>query len=970
MADFSITGDVRLNSDPAEQSVNKWTVAAGQMIADFARKASDALMSVVRSGLSYNRDMESYLTNFKVMLGDEQLAAEKLEAIRKMAASTPFSLSDLTEGTQTLLQFGIAADDTTGVLKMLGDISLGNADKMQTLVRAYGKMSSAQKVTLENVNMMIDAGFNPLNQICDATGESMSDLYKRISDGKVGFNELEEAVKAATSEGGQFYNGMLEASQTFNGRLSTLQDNISAFLGTLSDSLFEAGSELLPWANDVILNLTDALKTGSPEAMLTAAGEIISDLVSGITQKLPSLITSATQIIVQFTHYLSDHAGDLMDAGLQIVEQLIVGIVDNLPAIITAAAELLAKFLAASLARAPEALKIGLALCTAIVDGIVRSLENLAEAALACIAKLLGIWDGNMDEWGHIGENIVKGLLNGITGMWDTLVSTVKNKVSGMVSTVKNLLGIHSPSKVFGEIGENVTQGLANGINAGAPEAEQAVAEIAETLATYGPDFASAGALLTSQVSQKLTDGWDKLQSDIQTDALGVIESLGKAVTSGDLESIGMLAAETFWNACTEEQQSQIMALASGALNQLNSSLTGVCTQLVQMAESFVGQFVPAAGAAATAQDVFNAALDANPVMAVISLIGLLVTAFVNLAKNNESVGKGIKAVWSGVQDFLSLIFEGILRVVAVGISGFVLLINGLIDAYNSVAWLWDGKVEHIKNPATAFADKLKAEREQRAAQKSAEQEQAELDAKYAKESGEAEKKQLEAKYNKKQADLEKARLSDTDPKRLSAEQAVAKADYEQSLADLEAKLLDAQYKKKSAEISKKATTDKAELAKLEKEITEADSTLKMGELEKQLLKLDYDKTLADLEKKYAKTSAKKNDTSPKDNNTTPDPGQEKLTEAVEANTEALLAANSKLAEMVRKANSLVLSDNMAISRSVAASGTAQIAAAANSYHREGDTNITQNIYSKAQTAADLQREARWEADRAKAQKR
>ena len=184
-ADFSITGEVKLNSDPAERATSKWTVAAGQLIADFTKKAASSLQSVVKSGLDYNRSMESYLTNFKVMLGDEQLAAEKLEEIRRMAASTPFSLSDLTEGTQTLLQFGVAADDTTGVLKRLGDISLGNADKLQTLVRAYGKMSSAQKVTLENVNMMIDAGFNPLNQICDATGESMSALYKRISDGKV-----------------------------------------------------------------------------------------------------------------------------------------------------------------------------------------------------------------------------------------------------------------------------------------------------------------------------------------------------------------------------------------------------------------------------------------------------------------------------------------------------------------------------------------------------------------------------------------------------------------------------------------------------------------------------------------------------------------------------------------------------------------------------------------------------------------
>ena len=165
--------------------------------------------------------------------------------------------TDLTEGTQTLLQFGVAADDTTGVLKRLGDISLGNADKLQTLVRAYGKMSSAQKVTLENVNMMIDAGFNPLNQICDATGESMSALYKRISDGKVSFNELEAAVAAATSEGGQFYNGMLEASQTFNGRLSTLKDNVAALTGELTSGLFSALGDIIVKANELVVSITE-----------------------------------------------------------------------------------------------------------------------------------------------------------------------------------------------------------------------------------------------------------------------------------------------------------------------------------------------------------------------------------------------------------------------------------------------------------------------------------------------------------------------------------------------------------------------------------------------------------------------------------------------------------------------------------------------------------------------------------------
>lgn len=258
MADFSITGEVRLNSDPAEKSTSKWTVAAGQMIADFAKQASSKLAEVVKSGVDYNATMESYLTNFKVMLGSEEAAATKLSEIRKMAASTPFSLDDLTSGTQTLLQFGIAADDTTGVLQRLGDISLGNAEKLQTLTRAYGKMSSAQKVTLENVNMMIDAGFNPLNQICDATGESMSDLYKRISDGKVSFSELEAAVEAATSQGGQFYNGMLEASQTFSGRMSTLKDNVSALTGELTSGLFAALGDLVVKLNEAAVSFLDS----------------------------------------------------------------------------------------------------------------------------------------------------------------------------------------------------------------------------------------------------------------------------------------------------------------------------------------------------------------------------------------------------------------------------------------------------------------------------------------------------------------------------------------------------------------------------------------------------------------------------------------------------------------------------------------------------------------------------------------
>lgn len=631
--------------------------------------------------------------------------------------------------------------------------------------------------------------------------------------------------------------------------------------------------------------------------------------------------------------YLADHQDEIFDAGIQMLEQLIIGITDNLPQLITAAAELIAKFSAALISHLPDLLNCGAALLTTLVDGILRSIEDLGEAALACIAKLTGVWDGSMDEWGHIGENIVTGLLNGITGMWDTLVSTVKGKVNGMVSTVKNVLGIHSPSKAFTEIGENVTQGLVNGINTGAPAAEQAIQNIAQTLSDYGPDFATVGATITEQFRTKLTEGWAQIQSDIQTDALGAIETLAMALKDGDLESLGLWAASYFWQACTKEQQTQINSIALGALNQLGSALGGVFGNLSQLAMGLVAQFVPAAASATTSQIALNTAMDANPILFVISLIGMLVGALLNFSGKNKEVANGFQSVWAGVEDFMSYIFEGLMRIVAAGIEGFVILINGLIAAYNSVAWLYGGTIDYISNPAWDYADKIAADRKARQ---------------------EARKKQQEAANNPSSStstNSQKVIESMTDTSKTT------NADG----STVTTKVLTEKLQDETGKITQRVT----------KTVTEAGTKLVDG-VERSYktvttyvdgIQTKVERSLDDITK--TTTGTKPGSTTP----TAPTPDKD-LTDAVEANTEALLAANSKLAEMVRQANTLVLSDNMAISRSVAASGTAQVAAAANQYHREGDTNITQNIYSKAQTAADLQREARWEADRAKAQKR
>lgn len=853
-----------------------------------------------------------------------------------LAAAYNVSVENLSSGLAVMTANGIAtAEATTYTKSMLNELGDTGSTVGKILQAETGK------------------SFAQLNAEGKSLGDVLQILYDNVDGDSTAFAGLWSSVEAGTgalslaSGGADKFNGVLAqmvdsagatdtAYQTMTDTFQHSMESLQTTAENLSIDLFEAMEpglkEAANWGTDCLNTLTSALNEGGPAAMLDAASGILENLTAGIVQQIPGLASSATQIITQLVQYLADHQDAIFDAGIQLLRSLVQGIGENLPQLITAAVSLIESFASSLTDHLPEIAALGVDILAALIRGLLSLTENLAGAALDQIASFVQSFDDNHDQFWEIGKQAVAGLWQGIKDSWSDLLSNLTEKVRSLADTAKRVLGIHSPSKVFTEIGENVTQGLVNGINTGAPAAEQAIQNIAQTLSTYGPDFATVGATITDQFRTKLTEGWEQIQSDIQTDALGAIETLATALKDGDLESLGLWAASYFWQACTKEQQAQIQAVAMGALNQLGSALGGVFGNLANLAAGLVAQFVPAAASATAGQTALNVAMDANPILLVISLIGMLVGALLSFSGKNKEVASGFQSVWAGVEDFMSYIFEGLMRIVAAGIEGFVILINGLIAAYNSVAWLYGGTIDYISNPAWDYANKIAADRKARQAER---------------------KKQQEAANNPSSsgssASSQKVIESMTDTSKTT------NADG----STVTTKVLTEKLQDETGKITQQVT----------KTVTEAGTKLVDG-VERSYktvttyvdgIQTKVERSLDDI----TKTSSSTGSTTP----TVPTPDKD-LTDAVEANTEALLAANSKLAEMVRQANSLVLSDNMAISRSVAASGTAQVAAAANQYHREGDTNIVQNIYSKAQTAADLQREARWEADRAKAQKR
>ena len=961
-ADFSITGEVKLNSDPAEKATSKWTVAAGQLIADFAKKAASSLQSVVKSGLDYNRSMESYLTNFKVMLGDEQLAAEKLEEIRRMAASTPFSLSDLTEGTQTLLQFGVAADDTTGVLKRLGDISLGNADKLQTLVRAYGKMSSAQKVTLENVNMMIDAGFNPLNQICDATGESMSALYKRISDGKVSFNELEAAVAAATSEGGQFYNGMLEASQTFNGRLSTLKDNVAALTGELTSGLFSALGDIIVKANELVVSITedDSKMAALKETIGVLTAAVVAVTAAVLSYKATVAATTAITALqtAATTAMAAAHKAAAAGAtGLQVAQAALNTVLSANPIGLVVAA---LAALAAGLVTAYH------------TSETFRNIVNGAFQAVARIAQsTIGAAIGWLDKLSYkLNSFLGKDGYTGFDGYDDYKASKTPAKTNTTTdadrqrrqqlhdSRVAQAQADRAGSSSGTSDAASAASAAASAAQKAASSTKQASAEIVKSISDTTTAVMDGVTKTTETVTETLSNGTTQQKQTITSTSRQMVDGVLK-----DIKTVETIAADG--KRTVSQTMETVRDLVSTVKDTSTAIVDGVKTTTQTVTKTLADGTTEQQQVITQTQDkVIDGALRTVETVKTIAADGTEQVA----ETIKDSAADTLDGLWSEIKDRAS---EGVLGTV-----------DTLWSAVKSGDWVGIGKwaasalysgltskqKQQLTDYALSLVDGLNGVLGDAAGSL----------AQTAWSIGQTLFEGITGKFG----DISSmaVKMGGTLKSVFGALKVPLAAAAKAISAGLSGGLLSmfpAIYAGFAGMIGTIGAAVEGMLAAISAALTSTLFGIPAG-LVVAAAAVALGVAIAAIVSKLGGSHSSSGGSGGSGGGgssgldlDTPSitDGSNKLTDTIDANTAKLTEINKSLAKLVKSANALVLSDNMAVSSRVAASGTAQVAAAARSY-REGDTNITQNIYSKAHTAADLQREARWEADRAKAQSR
>ena len=273
-----MTYDTKIDNSGFEKGLNNLkasTVAVGNVLASAFTKITSTIGTAITDGVKYNATIEQLTTSFEVMTGSADKSAEIVQKLKDIGAKTPFEFTGLAETVQLLMNYGLTADDSIAKMQMLGDISQGSAEKMNRIAMAYGQMSSAGKVQLEDIKQMIEAGFNPLQEISQSTGESMASLYDRISEGTISVDEITASMERSTSAGGKYFQSMDKQSQTLNGQLSTLSDNFNSFIGTALEPINQVLAEkILPKLNEFLQLMTEKIETANWEEIINKIKEL------------------------------------------------------------------------------------------------------------------------------------------------------------------------------------------------------------------------------------------------------------------------------------------------------------------------------------------------------------------------------------------------------------------------------------------------------------------------------------------------------------------------------------------------------------------------------------------------------------------------------------------------------------------------------------------------------------------------
>lgn len=298
-------------------------ITQGTVMANVFSKLGSAALSaaegLISSGIEYNAQIEKYTTGFTNMLGSAEAAQQVMSQIQEDAAKTPFDVASLTQANQYLISAGENASYARSTIMALGDAvsaTGGGNDELNRMAQNLQQIANTGKATAADIKQFAYAGIDVYGILADYTGKSTAEVQNMT----ISYDLLTQALQAASEEGGRYYNSMDTQSQTMNGRVSTLKDNVSQLAGLLTGDLSSGVGVVIGNLNDMLVAAQEAYKT---DGWIGLAGAItgLTEPINTAKNAFKDFASKTTTWLDQLSYKLNRFLGKAATADFDTYEE-------------------------------------------------------------------------------------------------------------------------------------------------------------------------------------------------------------------------------------------------------------------------------------------------------------------------------------------------------------------------------------------------------------------------------------------------------------------------------------------------------------------------------------------------------------------------------------------------------------------------------------------------------------------------
>ena len=540
-----------------------------QLLASAISTLSTAALSgakqFVSMGIEYNAQIEKYTTGFTNMLGSAEAANEAMKAIQEDAARTPFDVASLTEANQLLISAGENAGYSRKVIMALGDAVSATGGGNVELSRMAGNLqqiANVGKATAVDIKQFAYAGINIYQVLADYTGKSVQDVQNMT----VSYDLLSEALIAASEEGGRYYNAMDAQSQTMNGRVSTLKDNVSQLAGLMTGDLSSGIGIVISNLNDMTVAAIDAYKTDGWKGL----GEAILNLnnpISAVIKKLGELGSAAVSALSRASYALNKALGKTAYADYDSYEEyeddrLKQKNRDRLRKDAQSGKSVSNESWTERQAKLAAAAGNG---GSSIATSPTGTTKPTTTKHVAADTKKLA------DTIKETSQEILAGTGN-IVGSIQRVTETADNTYNVYDGTTKQLKG--TTKETVQTITDSWTE-VVDGVEKTIKKVTKNVTDAAGKVTTTTTQTCDKVVLSVSEMQKRIDKQLSEAQSEWKSGIMGTLQSTISDLKNGNWSGLATDFAKLVWGEVTQEQRNIISKWLKDALTAINDSYSG-----------------------------------------------------------------------------------------------------------------------------------------------------------------------------------------------------------------------------------------------------------------------------------------------------------------------------------------------------------------------------------------------------------